>query len=232
MLLSRKGSKKMEGACIIQKNTLTRMVTDQLRQDILLGQIASGSRITVQSIAKRYNTSALPVREAMQILSGENLLEMSPYKGASVREINHDFVCNTYDILRSMEVLIVESCLPHWSADIRAQIVAANDEIHRLDSDEAVVARFNRLNREFHDPLEQFCINNRALELRDSCHRIITILVDKNRPHRLERIRHVAVEHDAIVAALDSGDIDRLRQAYTEHSVAARQEMMYQIDGE
>ena len=88
----------MEGACIIQKNTLTRMVTDQLRQDILLGQIASGSRITVQSIAKRYNTSALPVREAMQILSGENLLEMSPYKGASVREINHDFVCNTYDL--------------------------------------------------------------------------------------------------------------------------------------
>ena len=54
----------MEGACIIQKNTLTRMVTDQLRQDILLGEIASGSRITVQSIAKRYNTSALPVREA------------------------------------------------------------------------------------------------------------------------------------------------------------------------
>ena len=56
----------MEGACIIQKNTLTRMVTDQLRQDILLGEIASGSRITVQSIAQRYNTSALPVREDMQ----------------------------------------------------------------------------------------------------------------------------------------------------------------------
>ena len=64
----------MEGACIIQKSTLTQMVTDQLRQDILLGIIASGSRITVQSIAKRYNTSALPVREAMQILSSENLL--------------------------------------------------------------------------------------------------------------------------------------------------------------
>ena len=221
MLLSRKGSKKMEGACIIQKSTLTQMVTDQLRQDILLGIIASGSRITVQSIAKRYNTSALPVREAMQILSSENLLE-----------INHTFISNTYDILRSMEVLIVESCLPHWSNEIRAQIVAANDEIHRLDSYEAVIERFNRLNREFHDPLEQFCINTRAMELRNSCHRIITILVDKNRPHRLERIRHVALEHDAIVAALDSGDIDRLRKVYTEHSVAAKEEMMYQIYGE
>ena len=171
----------MEGACIIQKSTLTQMVTDQLRQDILLGIIASGSRITVQSIAKRYNTSALPVREAMQILSSENLLELSPYKGASVCEINHTFISNTYDILRSMEVLIVESCLPHWSNEIRAQIVAANDEIHRLDSYEAVIERFNRLNREFHDPLEQFCINTRAMELRNSCHRIITILVDKNR---------------------------------------------------
>ena len=198
----------MEGACIIQKSTLTQMVTDQLRQDILLGIIASGSRITVQSIAKRYNTSALPVREAMQILSSENLLELSPYKGASVCEINHTFISNTYDILRSMEVLIVESCLPHWSNEIRAQIVAANDEIHRLDSYEAVI------------------------ELRNSCHRIITILVDKNRPHRLERIRHVALEHDAIVAALDSGDIDRLRKVYTEHSVAAKEEMMYQIYGE
>lgn len=89
----------MEGACIIQKSTLTQMVTDQLRQDILLGIIASGSRITVQSIAKRYNTSALPVREAMQILSSENLLELSPYKGASVCEINHTFISNTYDIL-------------------------------------------------------------------------------------------------------------------------------------
>ena len=134
----------MEGACIIQKSTLTQMVTDQLRQDILLGIIASGSRITVQSIAKRYNTSALPVREAMQILSSENLLELSPYKGASVCEINHTFISNTYDILRSMEVLIVESCLPHWSNEIRAQIVAANDEIHRLDSYEAVIERFNR----------------------------------------------------------------------------------------
>ena len=81
----------MEGACIIQKSTLTQMVTDQLRQDILLGIIASGSRITVQSIAKRYNTSALPVREAMQILSSENLLELSPYKGASVCENQHTF---------------------------------------------------------------------------------------------------------------------------------------------
>ena len=222
----------MEGACIIQKSTLTQMVTDQLRQDILLGIIASGSRITVQSIAKRYNTSALPVREAMQILSSENLLELSPYIGSSVCEINHTFISNTYDILRSMEVLIVESCLPHWSNEIRAQIVAANDEIHRLDSYEAVIERFNRLNREFHDPLEQFCINTRAMELRNSCHRIITILVDKNRPHRLERIRHVALEHDAIVAALDSGDIDRLRKVYTEHSVAAKEEMMYQIYGE
>ena len=131
-----------------------------------------------------------------------------------------------------MEVLIVESCLPHWSNEIRAQIVAANDEIHRLDSYEAVIERFNRLNREFHDPLEQFCINTRAMELRNSCHRIITILVDMNRPHRLERIRHVALEHDAIVAALDSGDIDRLRKVYTEHSVAAKEEMMYQIYGE
>lgn len=222
----------MEGACIIQKNTLTRMVTDQLRQDILLGEIASGSRITVQSIAQRYNTSALPVREAMQILSSENLLELNPYKGASVCEINRTFISNTYDILRSMEVLIVESCLPHWCPEIRASVVAANDEIHRLDSREAVIERFNRLNRQFHDPLEQFCINNRALELRNSCHRIITILVDKNRPHRLERIRHVASEHDAIVAALDSGDIDRLRKVYMEHSVAAKEEMMYQIYGE
>ena len=68
----------MEGACIIQKSTLTQMVTDQLRQDILLGIIASGSRITVQSIAKRYNTSALPVREALPYVKSTTRLSAIP----------------------------------------------------------------------------------------------------------------------------------------------------------
>ena len=138
----------------INKNTLTSMVTEQLRRDILLGVLASGSRVTVQSIAERYNTSALPVREAIQILTAERLLESNPYRGATVCKVDEQFISNIYDILRSMETLIIESIEGHWNEAIRSEVVSVNREIATISTQEEVAKKFNTLNRRFHDPLE------------------------------------------------------------------------------
>lgn len=213
----------------ISKHTLTSMVTEQLRRDILLGVLASGSRVTVQSIAERYNTSALPVREAIQILTSERLLENNPYKGATVRTVDEQFISNIYDILRSMESLIIESIEGHWDEEIRSQIVSVNREIATISTQEEVAQKFNALNRRFHDPLEQFCTNDYAIDLRQRYHQYITILVEKGKLHSLARVKKVAAEHDAIIAALDSGDMHQVRKAYHLHSAAAKEEFFWQL---
>lgn len=213
----------------ISKSTLTSMVTEQLRRDILLGVLEPGSRVTVQSITERYSTSALPVREAIQILTSEGLLENQPYKGATVCAVDKQFISNIYDVLRSMETLIIESIEGHWNEEIRSQVVKINSEIKKISTPEDVAQKFNQLNRGFHDPLEQFCMNDCAIDLRQKYHKYITILVEGGRPHSVERVRQIAKEHDAIINALDSGDMHQVRKAYNLHSAAAKKEFFWQL---
>lgn len=218
-----------QAATAVTRNPLTSQVTEQLRRDILLGVIPSGSRMTVQTIAERYNTSAIPVRETLRTLHGENLILMQPYKGATVRTVDMKFIEGMYDILRSMEVLMIEALEGHWTDDVRSQVLAAHCAIASLGSDRAVREKFNRLNRAFHDPLEQFCENERARELRDYYHMCVSILTEHGKPHTSERIQAVLTEHQQIMDALDSGDFERVRSAYVRHSLSAKKEFLRQI---
>ena len=67
--------------------TIAAKVADQIRDDIICRKIEPGSRITVKEIADRYCVSSMPVREAFNMLCGEQLLEMSPYRGATVKAV-------------------------------------------------------------------------------------------------------------------------------------------------
>lgn len=213
----------------VSRNPLTFQVTERLRRDILLGAIPSGSRVTVQTIAERYHTSAIPVRETLRTLHGENLIIMQPYKGAVVRTIDLKFIEGMYDILRSMEVLMIEDVAGHWNQELRDCVLEANSQLARLNGGD-VQQQFDRLNRAFHDPLEQFCENERARELRDYYHMCISILTEDARPHTMERLACVVAEHRAIVDALDAGDMDAIRKAYMAHALSAKKEFLRQID--
>lgn len=221
----------MPQASAVRKSTLANQVTELLRKEILLGIIPSGSRLTAQSIIQRYNTSALPVREALQTLSNEHLLEINPYKGATVCVVDRRFICKMYDILRSMEVLIIESIVGHWCDELRRQVTAVNEEISKINTEEDVAQHFNMLNRQFHDPLEQFCTNEVAIELRNQYYQCVDILAVVGRRHTLERVQSVVNEHEAIIRALDTGDIHEIRKAYDLHATAAQDEFMRQLYG-
>jgi DNA-binding GntR family transcriptional regulator len=58
-------------------------VYSALRQSILDGDIAPGTRINIDAVSRRLGVSQTPVREALQHLEGDNLLVYSPGRGYS-----------------------------------------------------------------------------------------------------------------------------------------------------
>ena len=213
----------------IEKKTMTTLLTERLRRDILQGRYRAGEHITVQSITSTYQTSAIPAREAFSILCGENLLDIVPYKGVIVREVNRKTVQDMYGVLRAMEVLIVESILGHWTPELRESVTAVNEQIKMIQTPEDVAERFNDLNRAFHDPLEQFCTNARAVQLRKQYHDYITIMTETGRRHSVRRVQEIYTEHCSIISALDSGNLPLIREAYIRHSINAEQELLWQL---
>lgn len=67
---------------------LSDRVADYLRQAILDGEIAEGATIKAEWVARTLNTSATPVREAIQSLRGEGFLESKPNRGFRVTRIS------------------------------------------------------------------------------------------------------------------------------------------------
>ena len=63
-------------------------VYDHLKLEILTGKLGSGSRLAEIALAKRLGVSRTPVREAVQRLAQDGLVEIEANKGAKVRAVN------------------------------------------------------------------------------------------------------------------------------------------------
>lgn len=86
---------------------LTAVVARALRQDILDGVMAPGSRITQDAIAAKYGTSRSPVREALRELAAEGLVTIVPDVGARVTPLDRDELIEAYLMREALEPIAV-----------------------------------------------------------------------------------------------------------------------------
>ena len=71
---------------------LKEQVYDEIRLDILSGRLAQGQRVSATDLAKRFNISSQPVRDAIIRLTEEGLIYVRPRRGTFVTTINPDRV--------------------------------------------------------------------------------------------------------------------------------------------
>ncbi|ADD29391.1 GntR family transcriptional regulator [Meiothermus ruber] len=74
-----------------------------LRGAILTGSLLPGARISEPGLAQELGVSRTPVREALQRLAQEGLVELLPGKGARVRVLSAEEVREVYDVRALLE---------------------------------------------------------------------------------------------------------------------------------
>jgi DNA-binding GntR family transcriptional regulator len=77
----------------------------RIRSDLLQGRIAAGQRVTELWAAERYQASRTPVREACRRLAEEGLLVHRPRFGYRVARIEHQEICDLYEMRRALEAV-------------------------------------------------------------------------------------------------------------------------------
>lgn len=109
------------GAAMIIRRPLGHQIADQLRMDIIAGKLQTGDRLTQEAICARFETSRIPVRDAVQILSYEGLLRATPTGIHITAPSESDFE----DMLR------IEALLHSLATELAAER-ASDDNLRRL----------------------------------------------------------------------------------------------------
>ena len=124
----------------------TQRVADHLRRAILGGTIAPGERVRQEDIAQQLGASRLPVREALQMLAAEGLVEHEPNKGARVPWLSMHEVDVMYKMREQLEPLALTESLPFLTPGDLLRLDEIQDEIETGVDVESFLA----LDREFH----------------------------------------------------------------------------------
>jgi len=92
--------------------TTTSAVTSQLRREILSGRLKPGQKLRQDELAAAFNTSRIPVREALIALASEGLVMLQANRGGVVAGMSHEELEEIHGIGQALEVLAVERAVP------------------------------------------------------------------------------------------------------------------------
>jgi GntR family transcriptional regulator of gluconate operon len=96
--------------------TMGERLADQLRRNIIRGELAVGSHLVEDTLAETYDVSRGPVRDALKILSSEGLLD-DRRRGFFVRGFSRTDVEELYSLRTSMEKLAMTLAAERTGAD-------------------------------------------------------------------------------------------------------------------
>ncbi|HCU66032.1 MAG TPA: GntR family transcriptional regulator [Rheinheimera sp.] len=100
----------------------------EIQKAIVEGQIAPGSKISEPELAKKYDLSRAPLREALARLERCHLIERTPNAGARVVKLSVAGLISLYQLRETLEGLACRLAAEHMSDDEIAQVQQLLDQ--------------------------------------------------------------------------------------------------------
>lgn len=205
--------------------TLTKQqaIYQHLKERILEGKLPPGYRLIIDDIADDLGLSIIPVREALQLLQSERLVDIRPHAGATVAAVTPESIEEVFTILEGLEAMVVRRVAKNMPDGLDAtltKLITQMDVAEKRND----VEKWSALNMEFHLALSDATgmpwlkeITERALGNWD---RIRRHFFREGCPHRFTEAQK---EHHAILKALRKGDADQAEKVVRQHNQRAFQ---------
>lgn len=190
----------------------------ELREAIMLGELAPGTPLRLEELARSLGMSISPVREALRLLEMQGLAEYAPYRGARVTELSHDEMDEIYEARRALEAAIARRAAAHFSAEDRAVLELALERAEEgfASGDRLAVVRSNTA---FHAGIASASrsqwlqrLLNPLLEVSE---RYAAAALSSGQPAETRDVEERG--HVAVLEALKAGEPDRAEAAMVEH---------------
>jgi len=127
-----------------------------LEEQLVTLKLAPGELVAEKDLMEKAGIGRTPVREAIQKLSAEGLLQVLPRKGLMVTPLRRSDLSQIIEARRVMERLLVVKATERATPDQRQAIRILGSQIEVADTD---VETFFRLDQRLNELLEAACSN-------------------------------------------------------------------------
>jgi DNA-binding GntR family transcriptional regulator len=201
--------------------TKQEFVCRMLRDAIMKCEIPPGQRLVIDELARRLDVSAIPVREALQVLQSEGLVTNVPHVGATVTPISLESIEEVFTVLEGLEIVATRAAALRMSAEdaeLLEKITAGMDEALAAGR----LEEWADLNSRFHLAISRM---SAMPMLREMTERVVARW-DRLRRYYLNgvlvhRVQQAQEEHRAILAAMKAQDFPALERTVKQHNQGA-----------
>lgn len=196
--------------------TLADQALERLREDLLSGHLAPGSRLKVGDLQRQYGFGLSPLREALTRLATEGLAVAVGQRGFSAASLSLGELLDLTRTRERLETLALRDAIARGDADWEADILAAFHRLARAPlpkaaREAAVASAWEAKHRAFHQTLVAACDSPWLLRFHSQ-------LVERTERYRRVRLFHsppavplardVEKEHEAIMKAILARDAE------------------------
>lgn len=194
---------------------LREQILNILRSAIISGEFKPGQSLVESEIATRLGVSRAPVREALQTLSAEALVDTVPYHGTVVKVLNRRDIVELYSLRAVFEIFaiqrIIELNTPNAISTLRT---VADDMMTAAQAGD--IKLVTEIDRQFHDTLILLSDHQLlAMSWNNISMRVRQVMALRNR--RFSDLTQIAYNHIAIINAVDAANEQLAIRLISEH---------------
>ncbi len=226
-------SKRTDGFAKIHRRRVADDVHERIRDAILSRRFEPGERIDIPALAKTFDVSQMPVRQAIGRLADAGLVEIIPRSGTYIARIDPREIAETFEVRCALERLAAEAAVVHATAEDLEQIEALVDAMDETIDDAERRQRHDDLNTEFHRRIVSLSGNRKLYEIYEELEAHIKI----GRVHSASgewraRVAQEQTEHRAIFEALQQRQAEELAAALTQHIRRAQRHLVADLESQ
>ncbi|MDQ4213505.1 GntR family transcriptional regulator [Microbacterium capsulatum] len=206
----------------VRHASLGERLADQLRREIIRGELEVGAHLVEDTLAARYDVSRGPVRDAFKILSAEGLLD-DRRRGFFVRGFSPRDVEELYSLRSSMEQLAMqraaEQAEPEQWGAVEAELAGMYAAAEHRDWHV-----FAEHDLAFHGAFYRLSGHSRLQAMWDQYQPTFGAMLDVTNEQDID-LRPSADDHAALLALTREGRIPELAARLAEHLSGSERRM-------
>lgn len=214
----------------LQNKPLRERIASALREAILTGEFKPGQPLIETELATLLGVSRAPLREALQLLNAEGLVESIAYHGTTVRTLSRTDIEELYSLRIVLETFAAQ-CVIARRDPAHAQPLRSLYETMLLAAEREDLNSVSEIDRDFHDTLIDLSEHSLLHSTWSAVSmRVRQVMALRNRRNR--DIRQIAYNHMPIIEAIERGDLPCVAELLQVHIGSARDLLVEQWEAD